>query len=421
MISRKALVIAVSLVLSAVVVTIVMDVIGGRLLQDDERRLNVVMAHVRDRASGYRRVYVTDTPLDQNAAVWYRFAFKALEVLPPDAFIRVRDAVYGDELVAKEAALQQYCQEIKSARVSDALRCTQCDWMVDAHLKEPQGYPYSPQTLILGYCLVLAGQVDEHAGHVRAAADRYFHAMAYASDLGQGTLPMAVGGIATSKTALHALTRLIGSMQDDASLLRVIKQRLSTRERAVPGLSAGVSWESSLVANALHQIARSYVARPSTPAARLWPWQAIGGWRLSRSMPLIDPLDAAASTEDLDRLRQLGRQINMVGAPRRGAVIYGYGLTPQWEPLIGEVAALRQFLAAVQVTVPLQEWRLAHPSYPAALPVSQVSATHKFSYQPSSDQHAYQLVSSTGAIVLEVTDGESPARSHKDKRISSPR
>src|SRR5262245_48699508 len=93
MILRKHVMIAVSLFLSAILLTVLMDVIGSRLLRDLEGHIKIVMAHVRDRASGYRRVYVTDTPLDQNAAVWYRFAFRALAVLPPDTFARVRDAV----------------------------------------------------------------------------------------------------------------------------------------------------------------------------------------------------------------------------------------------------------------------------------------------------------------------------------------
>jgi hypothetical protein len=267
--------------------------------------------------------------------------------------------------------------------------------------------------------MILAGQVSQHSGDSRAAANWYFHAAMFASDLGQGTFPMAVAGIATSKTALRVLARLIGSVQDDRTLLVYLKQELSKRENCTPSLNSALAWESAHAASALSDIERSYIARRSKLVGRILPWRAIGAWRLSRSMPLVLHLDGAARTADLAELRQLGRQINIEGGAGRGAVVYS--LPDQWEPLILEIENLRQLTAAVQMAVPLQEWRLAHASYPAALPFGQVSATHNLRYQPSSDQHAYQFVSRTGAIVLDVNGGESQARAHKNQAVSSPR
>src|SRR6266849_2655270 len=202
---RKRVIIGALLVLSALVVTILTDVVGARFLQVDERDLNDIIANARNRANTYRRVNVTGAPLEQNAAVSYQVAFKELAELPHDALPRVRDALERDEPATADTAFRQYCQEIKSPRVSDSLRCTRCDWMMDVHILEPQGSPFSPQAMILGYCLVLAGQLDQDVGNRRAAADRYFQAAAYASDLGQGNWPMALTGIATSKRALRAL------------------------------------------------------------------------------------------------------------------------------------------------------------------------------------------------------------------------
>src|SRR6266849_1207432 len=314
---RKQVIIGALLVLSALVVTILTDMVGARFLQVDERNLNDIIANARNRANTFRRVNVTDTALEQNAAVSYQLAFKELAELPHDALARVRDAVERDDPATADTAFRQYCQKIRSPRVSDGLQCTHCDWMVDVHLGEPQGSPFFPQTAILGYCLVLAGQLDQDVGNRRAAADGYFHAAAYASDLGQGSFPMAVAGIAISKAALLALAQLITSIRDDPPLLPVIKQELSTLEKAMPSLNPGLSWESSHVANALSQIERSYISRRSTAAGRLWPWQAIGAWRLSRSMRLVTRLDAAGAAADLDQLRQLSPQIDMDGAPGR--------------------------------------------------------------------------------------------------------
>jgi hypothetical protein len=199
-------------------------------------------------------------------------------------------------------------------------------------------------------------------------------------------------------------------MREDAPLLADITQDLSALEKVIPGLNPGLSWESSEVARALYQIERSYLDRRSTPAGRLWPWHAIGAWRLSRSMRLAAGLEAAGATADLDQLRQLGPQIDRDGAPGRGAVVYA--LQPNWDQLVQEVDNLRELLAAVQMTVPLQEWRLAHGGYPATLPFSPPSARYNLSYRPSADRHGYQLVSRAGAIVLDMNDGASPA-SHR--------
>jgi hypothetical protein len=78
---------------------------------------------------------------------------------------------------------------------------------------------------------------------------------------------------------------------------------------------------------------------------------------------------------------------------------------------------VRELLAAVQMTVPLQEWRLAHGGYPATLPFSPASARYNLSYRPSADRHGYQLVSRAGAIVLDVNDGASPASRRSAERV----
>ena len=414
--SRKRVIVGAVLVLSVLVVASLADVVGGRFLQDDESALSDIIVDARKRATTYRRVNVTDDPLEQNAAVSYQLAFKKLAELPQDAFPRVRDAVERDEPATAEAAFRQYCQEIKSPRVSDGLRSTYCDWKMDVSLDELPGAPFFPQSAILGCCLVLEGQMDQHVASRRAAADRYFQAAAYASDLGQGSWPMALAGISTSKRALRALADLISSILDDPSLLSVIKQELATLQTAMPGLNPGLSWDSSHVANALEQIRRSYIARRATPGGRLWPWQAIGAWRLSRSLRLAARLRSAAATADLDQIRQLGPQIDRDGAPGRGAVVYA--LPPRWDKVVQEVDVLHELLTAVQMAVPLQEWRLAHGSYPATLPSGQMSARYPLAYRPSSDKHAYQFVSRTGGIVLDVSDGALRNRTLKNQAPS---
>jgi len=321
---------------------------------------------------------------------------------------RVFETPSTNEPATAETTFRQYCQGIRSPHVSDGLRCTRCDWMMDVNLSEPPGAPYFPQTGILGHCLLLAGQLDQNAGNRRAAADRYFQAMAYASDLGQGSWPMALAGISTGKRAVRALAQLVSSVQDDALLLRVIRQELSLLQNATPSLNPGLSWDAAHLANHLYEIEYSYLSRQSTAAGRLWPWQAIGAWRLSPSMRLAGRLDAAGAAADLDQLRQLGPQIDMDGVPGRGAV--AYALPPNWDALVQEADNVRELLSAVQMTVPLQEWRLAHGGYPASLPFDQASPGYDLSYRPSPDQHAYQFVSRTGAIVLDVNDGASQTR-----------
>jgi len=90
---RKRVTIGALLMLSALVVIALADVVGARCLQADERHLDGIIGNARRRANTYRRVNLTDAPLDQNAAVSYQLAFKDLAQLPHDAFPRVRDAV----------------------------------------------------------------------------------------------------------------------------------------------------------------------------------------------------------------------------------------------------------------------------------------------------------------------------------------
>jgi len=82
--------------------------------------------------------------------------------------------------------------------------------------------------------------------------------------------------------------------------------------------------------------------------------------------------------------------------------------------MIQEIEIVQELFAAVQMSVPLQEWRVAHGSYPGTLPVSQVSPEYDLSYRPSSNNHQYQLVSRTGAVVLDVNDGATGATHAKN-------
>jgi hypothetical protein len=402
-------VVAMLLILSALVITVLTDVVGTRVLRIDQRDLNHIIANARNRAKTYRRIRVTNAPLQQNAAMSYRLAFEQLALLPHDAFVRVRNVVKQGEAADAETAFRQYCQEIRSSRVSDALRCTRCDWRADLLLAERQGEPYFPQTGILGYCLVLGGQLNR-LRDPRAAADQYFHAAGFAADLGQGTFPMAVAGIGISKTALRALAELVPSIGDHA-LLSSIKQDLSALQTVMPSLNPGLSSESALVATALQRIERSYLSQRSTLVARLWPWHAITAWRLSRSMRLAARLDAAATTSDLDQLRQLSHQVDSDGAPGRGAIVYA--LPPQWDELVQEADDVFKLLVAVQMSVTLQEWHLVHGGYPTILPFTQTSARYELIYRPSSDRHGYELVSPEGMTVLSMKDDVLPVRSPK--------
>ena len=409
---RRRMRIGALLILATLILVALADLVGARFLQADERRLNDVIAHARDRASGYRRITVDASPLDENAAVHYQLAYKELQPSTNDALARVLRAATRDEPATWETVFRQDCREISSPRVSTALRCTRCDWMLYLQSGEPPGFPFFPQTAILGYCVVLAGRLEQQAGNGRAAADRYFQALAYASDVSQGSSPMVLPGILVSKAALRSLAQLTASVHEAAPLLPIIKQKLSMFRGRMPSLTPGLSEDSAQLAHDLYQIERSAIDRPRTPLRRLWPWRAIAAWQLWRSVRLAAGLDVASSIVDLDQLRQLGPQIDRDGAPGRAAVVYR--LDERWGKMIQEIEMVQELFAAVQTSVPLQEWRVAHGSYPGTLPASQVSPAYDLSYRPSSNNHQYQLVSRTGAVVLDVNDGATGATHPED-------
>jgi hypothetical protein len=195
-------------------------------------------------------------------------------------------------------------------------------------------------------------------------------------------------------------------------LLPTIKQQLSKFRGRTPSLAPGLSEDSAQLAHAVDEIERSYVDRPRTPLERLWPWRAITAWRLWRSVRLATRLDAASATSDVDQLRRLRPQIDVDGATGRGAVVYT--LDDRWDKMIQEAENVQELLAAVQMAVLLQEWRVAHDRYPDTFPLSQASDEYQLSYRPSSAGHKYQLVSRAGAVVLDVNDGSADVLHSKD-------
>ena len=398
--------IAALLALAAVVVAALANVVSARVLQADDTRLNDVLAHALNRARAYRRIVVDASPLDQNAAVQYQLAYKELEGSPKDALARLRHAVERDDPATWDETFGQYCQEVSSARISTALRSTRCDWRLYLPSGESSDFPYFPQTAILGYCFVLDGRLKQRVGNERAAADRYVQAAAYASDVSQGSGPMVLPAILVSRAALRRLAELIASVRAPASVLPIISQELAMFRDHMPSVAPGLSEDSALVANDLYEFERSTVDRQWTPLGRLWPWNVVAAWQLWRPLRLADGLDRAAATADLDTLRQLPHQIDRDTALRRW-VAYEWG--PRWDGAIQDVENLQELLAAVQIEVPLQEWRIAHGRYPSTLPFGQVSPEYGLSYRPSSNNQGYQLVSRADAIVLDVNDGGADA------------
>jgi hypothetical protein len=180
---------------------------------------------------------------------------------------------------------------------------------------EPSGFPYFPQTAILGYCVVLAGRLEQQVGNGRAAADRYFQALAYASDVSQGSSPMVLPGILVSKAALRSLAQLTASVHEAAPLLPIIKQKLSMFHGRMPSLTPGLSEDSTQLAHDLHEIERWDVDRPRTPLRRLWPWHAIAAWQLRRSVRLAARLDVASTIRDLGQRNGCHSRQELDGLP----------------------------------------------------------------------------------------------------------
>ena len=345
------------------------------------------------RRRDYRRAVIFTAPVEQNAADWYRPVFANLNALPRDTVTKLQPQTdRGSTIVplSSRLAFADRCHEMDRTRIVEAFRSTRCDWRLGDRLDASTTLDYFPAAAILTNCKLLEGdrRADQHDW--QAAARSYLEIAAFGSDLDQGMFGMNVAGLASTKLALEALGRLVGSI-DDKDSLHTIRTEVAKLDGHLPTLRSGLRLIRIWVGNSLIDEAKAYVATHEAGLGRILPWSIPAAWRFAQSASLLRLLDRAIEVGDPAARRQIAHAIDAHPA-RSPRMVVNAELPAQWDELVGDASRLTRQLASVQLGIQLQEWYLGHGAYPDDLtPLQWRDATNRMRYTRSPDGQGYTV------------------------------
>jgi hypothetical protein len=303
------------------------------------------VAEFREWAGAYRRPMLFGDPLDGNAAVWYEQSFAHIRTVSAEELGVAVKGGFTEYPKTATAAIKDVCAEAESRRVTDALRCTHCDWGLS-----PDGVTSvenQTKARILGQCLTLVGHREAHRGARRAAVRAYFAGLALGCDLGRGDHVMTFIGMVSADTALRGLAELLASI-DDHVVLDDVSRQLSNFEGSLP------------------------TGEPTLLYDRLWLdnmaqyrlWTTVAGWQVAPARNLLTEMAQLASDlQSGDRTARLDELEKRVDASRDKA-----SETMRLHEdvlLLIQASQLVRLYRAVQTTILLQEWYMEHHRYPA--------------------------------------------------------
>jgi hypothetical protein len=379
-------------VIALIVVPVAIDSVCLRFLQRLGREFRQDAADIRRQEKDYRRPFVIDDPIDQNAAGFYREAFPLFSVWLPDnaAVLRQAAARGVDRYPNDDSDLRRRCAATGSPAVQMALRSTSCDWERGFGIDEydPTRFEQEVEAFSLASCLTVEGHRLARDNGSSAAARSYFEALAVGCDLGMRDPRMCIDGEVVSLAALNGLGRLIAST-DDNSLLDGIERQLSRFEMRLPDyrlpLRHFVVWEQN--ANSIDQLAhdgRRFEKGILAPTMmRVWSTYRI--LRHDGDMRDLGRFAAIASREEGTTLLAKGTRIG-----RRGT--NEFSNADQLEDDVHGRFNLTDTYRATQLAIQLQRWRVAHDTYPRDLSsVAEVDGVRGLHYTVTANGRGYKL------------------------------
>ncbi len=275
------------------------DYAGRRYLQGREAWKDRELAQELARANQFRRVVLTEEPIEQNAAIWYRRAFGRFQLAQVEragAVAKAAAGAYSDGGSASDAVVADVCDEARSQRVRSALRCTVCNW--DLVRSGNEDRLDGTRAWLLGNCLILYGHVKASRHEWMDASRSYLEALAFACDLGQAGSSTSEVGMAIAKPALEALVNVTRHADRDSRVRERIREELSRFDKNLPTVSPGIHLAALRAAINLDIDAKAYIARRPFGSSYFVPWHALAAWRRSESEPVLQLLAQLSDATD---------------------------------------------------------------------------------------------------------------------------
>jgi hypothetical protein len=201
------------------------DIAGRWYLDRYGARVQGIVDSARQHLENRPRLLVSDVPVDQNAAAWYRLAFARLAPASDKTLHTLKQAASrafeGDSRYLQNL-LETRCEEVQRSRVRNALQSTRCGWELSYSWAGSADWDFSTESLNLAYCQVLKGHLQARESSREAAATTYLEALSFGSDLDTGNLMMNVLGITVWRLGIGGLQSLVNSAPDDKVLMSVV-------------------------------------------------------------------------------------------------------------------------------------------------------------------------------------------------------
>jgi len=371
----------------------VLDTAGQRYIQ----RWRELRAGERDREDArlhtYRRPFVSGEPREQNAAVWYRLSLARIPTGWLSDSTRVERLLRDDvsnNAAELDAVMSGPCAESQSSRMVEALRSTACFWG-GGSLGIDLGADVDRKALLLGRCLIADGRLRAANHRWTEAANQYFQALAFASDLAQADFEANLVGLSVALSSLQALGHLAGRLGQDTAALDDLLQKV-WRLEGLPTVDAGLRRARLDIASNLAIETRRDVQRYRSGFARIVPKYASAAWRLWKSDRLLRLLESLQTADPLARRDLVGEIRQRATDP---AVVVALP-----DHLVGAMESgtfLMYEHRAVAAAIGLELWRARHGNYPADL--AQLPETLPrvgLKYERHSDTDGFQITLSSG-------------------------
>jgi len=391
---RRGLAVA-ALALAALVGSVALDRAADRQILRRHDEWTREVAQDRIRAASYRRPIVFGPPLDQNAADWYRQAFSRPGEPTRDEFAQLTpllDQGPGqDERIPP--GIDAVCRDTAAiAHVSQALRCTRCDWQLDYEMGGSSVFDHNARAVALVDCLTLTGHRAVKSRSYGSAAESYLQVIALGCDLGAGNLIMNIVGVGAAKRGLAALGRLLTTIDYDPLLFSDVAGRVRKLQPCLPTVHNGVRIDRLQAANALIAEALTPVTAGTRPLNPVFPWHAFAAWHLSRDMALVTDLAGTATMADPQERFRVVNDLQRRAAASSNPFVKEF-VAGSWSGAVDEANALVHDAHAVLAIIDIEQWHQQHGRYPdSRADAPSLADDDGVRYERDPDGRGYSLV-----------------------------
>jgi hypothetical protein len=354
----------------------------------------------RMRAASYRRPVTFGPSLDQNAADWYRRALTRSR--EPTASQLGQLAALRDRGPGQAASIPDDIEAVCPAAegiadVSQALRCTQCDWHLDYDMGPSTLFDAGTRAIALADCLTLRGHRAAGAQSYGAATESYLQAIAFGCDLGTGNLIMNIVGIGAAKSGLMALSRLLTTIDYDPMLFAAVADRLTKLQPCLPTVQNGVQIERLQATNALIAEAMRSVRADKRIVNPLLPRHSVAARRLAQDLALVNDLAQSATIADPQERARFVADLRRRSMSASNSFVKEE-VAANWFGAIDAAYELVRDSHAVLAIIDIERWHQRHGKYPdSRAEVPSLINENRVRYERDPDWRGYSLLGTSAA------------------------